>query len=167
MFITNYLIMKKRLLVVILTLLSITKLSARVNNLKDLLELSELSVYGLNDQLQYTWTVSRPGQFYIDNKTKITERYSFVYIKDGRDQVLTRAITVGVNDDFRYEVMDFMSNEAELLQRIKKNLPYQGYELIDKGDHLIYSDENTTISILEKATEEILLNEGYYLIMIY
>lgn len=159
--------MRKRLLVATLTLLSITNLSAQVNNLKDLLQLSELSVYGLNDYLQYTWTVSRPGQFYIDNKTKVTERYSFVYNKDGRDQVLTRAITVGVNDDFRYEVMDFMSNEVELLRRIKQNLPYQGYALIEKGDFLIYNDGNTTISILEKATEEIALNKGYYLIMIH
>ena len=147
--------MSKKLLVGILMLLSVTNLRGQVNNLKDLLELSRLSVYSLNNDLQYTWKVSRPSQFFIDNKSKVTERYSFTYIKNGRNQVLTRAITVGVNDDFRYEVVDFISNEAELLKRIKKNLPYQGYDLIDKGDFLIYSDGRTTISILEKATEEI------------
>lgn len=161
------LINMRKILFLVIASISFNYSTAQVNNLQDLLELSELSVYGLTEYLQSSWTISRPNQMFIDNKTKVIERYTYVYNHDGRDQILARSITVGQNDDFRLEATDFVSNEKELLLRIKKNLPYQGYELTNKGRVQIYNNGNQTISIQEGATEERLLAKGYYSILIY
>ncbi|WP_276378913.1 hypothetical protein [Flavobacterium sp. H4147] len=75
--------MKRLLFTVIIVIFPILKVSSQVNNLKDLLEISELIVKQMVIELQYTWKLHPPIQD-TSEKGFVTERYTFSYNRDNK-----------------------------------------------------------------------------------
>ncbi|MFE3849211.1 hypothetical protein ACFX5D_14675 [Flavobacterium sp. LB3P45] len=157
--------MKKILLTIAITLY-FGNANSQINNLSDLLQVSELSVFGLTENLQHTWEISKPFEGYSKDKKKIINRYTYSYFKDKRNQILHRNITVGLETDYRSEITEFVCNDLELQKLILKNLPYQGFELKEKkGDKSVYEDGNRKVTI-DSNQLTTGLAKGYYLVSV-
>jgi hypothetical protein len=154
--------MKKLFFIGIFSLITLTS-SAQVKNLKDLIFLSELSVYELVENLQYSWNLSRPNQQFSDDKTEVTERHTYTFKTDFGTQILQRVITRNLNTDEIYEATSFVYNDLILLKLIKTTLPSQGFV---KQENLTYSDGRIKITLHEEATDDIVLSKGYFMILI-
>lgn len=137
--------------------------SAQVKNLKDLILLSELSVYELVENLQYSWSLSQPNQEFSDDKTEVTERHTYTFKTEVGTQILQRVITRNLNTDEIYETTSFVYNDLNLLKLIKTQLSSQGFV---KQKDSIYSDGRTTITIHEGSTDEIMLAKGNFMVLI-
>lgn len=137
--------------------------SAQIKNLKDLISLSELSVYELVENLQYSWDLSQPNQQFSDDKTEVTERHTYTFKTEVGTQILQRVITRNLNTDEIYEATSFVYNDLNLLKLIKTQLSSQGFV---KQKDSTYSDGRTKIIVYEEATDEIILAKGYFMILI-
>lgn len=158
--------MKKLLLILTLFYFSIS--NAQINNLKDLLAVSELSVYELTDYLQYSWTVSRPTEEFTEDKQNVIERYTFSYYKDNKNQVLQRQINLNLKLDFSRERTNFICNDINLLQQIKTNLPYEGFQLKQNKPHyIVYHDGNRMVAIIGDGNPDYTLSKGYYMVVVF
>ena len=154
--------MKKLFFIGIFSLITLSS-SAQVKNLKDLILLSELSVYELVENLQYSWNLSQPNQQFSDDKTEVTERHTYTFKTEVGTQVLQRVITRNLNTDEIYETTSLVYNDLNLLKLIKTQLPSQGFV---KQKDSTYSDGRTKIILYEEATDEIMLAKGYFMILI-
>ena len=154
--------MKNLFFIGIFSLITLSS-SAQVKNLKDLILLSELSVYELVENLQYSWNLSQPNQQFSDDKTEVTERHTYTFKTEVGTQVLQRVITRNLNTDEVYEVTSFVYNDLNLLKLIKTQLSSQGFV---KQKDSTYSDDRTKITLYEEATDEIMLAKGYFMILI-
>lgn len=154
--------MKKLFFIGIFTLLTLGS-SAQVKNLKDLIFVSELSVYVLVENLQYSWNLSQPNQQFSDDKTEVTERHTYTFRTDLGTQILQRIITRNLNTDEIYEATSFVYNDLNLLKLIENQFSSQGFV---KQEDSTYSDGRTKITLYEEATEEIMLAKGYFMILI-
>lgn len=157
--------MKKILLTIAITLY-FGNANSQNNNLSDLLQVSELSVFGLTENLQHTWEISKPFEGYSKDKKKIINRYTYSYFRNNRNQILHRNITVGIETEYRSELTEFVCNDLELQKLILKNLHYQGFELKEKqGEKSIYEDGNRRVTI-DSNQLTTGLTKGYYLVSI-
>lgn len=154
--------MKKLFFIGILSLITFSS-SAQVKNLKDLILLSELSVYELVENLQYSWNLSRPNQQFSDDKTEVTERHTYTFKTDVGTQILQRVITRNLNTDEIYEATSFVYNDLNLLKLIKNQFLSQGFV---KQEDSTYSNGRTKITVHEESTDEITLSRGYFMILI-
>jgi hypothetical protein len=154
--------MKKLFFIGIFSLITLSS-SAQVKNLKDLILLSELSVYELVENLQYSWNLSQPNQQFSDDKTEVTERHTYTFKTEVGTQVLQRVITRNLNTDEIYETTGLVYNDLILLKLIKAQLSSQGFV---KQKDSTYSDGRTKITLYEEATDEIMLAKGYFMILI-
>lgn len=137
--------------------------NAQVKNLKDLILLSELSVYELVQNLQNSLTLSKPNQQFSNDKTEVTERHTYTFKTEVGTQILQRTITRNLTTDKIYEVTSLIYNDLNLLKLIKTTLPSQSYV---KQKDSTYSDGRTKITLHEEATDEIMLANGFYMILI-
>lgn len=154
--------MKKLFFIGIFSLVTLSS-TAQVKNLKDLILLSELSVYELVENLQYSWNLSQPNQQFSDDKTEVTERHTYTFKTEVGTQVLQRVITRNLNTDEIYETTSFVYNDLNLLKLIKTQISSQGFV---KQKDSTYSDGRTKITLYEEATDEIMLAKGYFMIRI-
>lgn len=154
--------MKKLFFIGIFSLITLSS-SAQVKNLKDLILLSELSVYELVENLQYSWNLSQPNQQFSDDKTEVTERHTYTFKTEVGTQILQRVITRNLNTDEIYEATSFVYNDLNLLKLTKTQLSSQGFV---KQKDSTYSDGRTKITLYEEATDEIMLAKGYFMILI-
>lgn len=154
--------MKKLFFIGIFSLVTLSS-TAQVKNLKDLILLSELSVYELLENLQYSWNLSQPNQQFSDDKTEVTERHTYTFKTEVGTQVLQRVITRNLNTDEIYETTSFVYNDLNLLKLIKTQISSQGFV---KQKDSTYSDGRTKITLYEEATDEIMLAKGYFMILI-
>jgi hypothetical protein len=154
--------MKKLFFIGLFSLITLST-SAQVKNLKDLTLLSELSVYELVENLQYSWNLSQPNQQFSDDKSEVTERHTYTFKTDLGTQILQRVITRNLNTDEIYETTSFVYNDLSLLKLIKAQLSSQGFV---KQKDLTYSDGRTKITLHEEATDEMMLSKGYFMILI-
>lgn len=141
--------------------------NAQVNNLTDLLNISELSVEEMVDYNQYTWEIKKPEQ---DNSEKgyITERYPFVYNKNGKKQIIKKCGRMNLNTMQSIWLTNFISDDNELLKKIIKNLIYEGFELKGKlKSNSMYEDGNRTITIQTQSDENMNLPKGCYSINVF
>lgn len=154
--------MKRIIFTVILVFFCIVKGNAQVNNLSDLLNISELSVEGMINYNQYIWEIKPPIQD-TSEKGYITERYPFVYNRDGKKQILKKCGRKELNTGRTLWLTNFISNDIELLKRITKNLVYEGFELKGKlKSNSLYEDGNRTIAIQTQSDEDMKLPKGCY-----
>lgn len=139
--------MKRIILATILVFFCFVKGNAQVNNLTDLLNISELSVQGMVEYYQYTWEIKAPIQDTAE-KGYLTERYPFVYNRDGKKQILKKCGRKDLSTGITLWLTNFISSDIELLKRIVKNLPYQGFTLKGKEkNQTMYEDGNRIIII--------------------
>lgn len=158
--------MKK--IILALFILSFGTAKSQINNLSDLLEVSDLSVYGLTENLQNIWEISRPTETFSKNGKSIIGRYTYTYSESGKKQVLQRIITTAVDYDYKSERTDFICNDKEILNRIIKNLPSRGFEIKNKEPHkTIYHDGNNMIGITDENYLEEPVAKGYYKISVF
>lgn len=140
---------------------------SQVSNFADLLKLSKLTVYGLTNTLQNSWEIERPTENYSKNGKTIIGVYAYSYNDDFYDQTLKRIITTATEFDYKSERTDFICNDKELLKNIKKNLPYNGFELKqNKPNYKFYNDGRSSVAITESSTNEQKLLPGFYLVSI-
>ena len=152
----------------LLTFLYFSNSFAQVNNLKDLLSLSDLSVYELTSQLQQTWTVGRPTEELTEDKKNAIGRYTFSYFKNDKNQVLQRQINTNLQLNYSRERTNFICNDANLLKLITKNLPYEGFELKQNKPHyIVYHDGNRMLAIIDDGNPEYTLSKGYYMVVVF
>jgi uncharacterized radical SAM superfamily Fe-S cluster-containing enzyme len=154
--------MKKLFIIGIFSLITLSG-SAQVKNLKDLILLSELSVYELVENLQYSWNLSQPYQEFSDDKTEVTERHTYTFKTDVGTQVLQHVITQNLNTSEINETTSFVYNDLNLLKLIKTQLTSLGFV---KQKDSTYSDGRTTITLYEEATDDIMLAKGYFMLLI-
>ncbi|MEL1242784.1 hypothetical protein AAEO56_00810 [Flavobacterium sp. DGU11] len=118
-----------------------------INNLKDLLVVSELSLKDMVSSLQYTWDVQPPVQD-TSEKGYVTERYIFAYDKNGKKQILKRCGRMDMNTGRTLWLTNFISDDLDLLNKITTNLKYQGFELTGKqNSQYMYEDGNRMVMI--------------------
>jgi hypothetical protein len=137
--------------------------SAQVKNIKDLILLSELTVFELVENLQYSWNLNQPVQEFSEDKTEITERHTYDFETELGTQILHRVITRNLNTNAIYQSTSFVNNDLNLLKLIKAQLASEGF--IKQKDSS-YSDGRTKIILFEQATDEIVLAKGYFMIFI-
>lgn len=154
--------MKKLFFIGIFSLITISG-NTQVKNLKDLILLSELTVFELLENLQYSWSLSQPNQEFSDDKTEVTERHTYTFKTDGGTQILQRVITQNLNTSEIYEETSFVHNDLNLLKLIKTQLSSLGFV---KQKDSTYSDGRTKITLYEEATDEIMLSKGYFMLLI-
>lgn len=154
--------MKKLFIISILSFITFSSI-AQVKNAKDLILLSNLSVYELIDNLQYSWQIDQPSQQFSEDRTEATERHTYTFNTDIGVQILQRVITGKLNTGITYEITSFVYNDLEFLKLIKTQLPSLGFI---KQKDLIYFDGETKITIYEESTDEITLARNYYMILI-
>ena len=154
--------MKNILFIGIFSLITLSS-SAQVKNLKDLILLSELSVYELVENLQYSWNLSQPNQQFSEDKTEVTERHTYTFKTEVGTQILQRVITRNLNIDEIYEATSFVYNDLNLLKLTKTQLSSQGFV---KQKDSTYSEGRTKITLYEEATDEIILAKGYFMVLI-
>ncbi len=158
--------MKRIIFTVILVFLSIVKGASQINNLKDLLEISELNVEEMVSELQYTWTLNPPIQD-TSEKGFITERHIFSYNRDNHKQILNSCGRMDLSTGRTIWLTNFVSNDKELLNRIIKNLTYQGFELKGKlKSNSMYDDGNRTVSIQTESEYDYKMPKGCYSIYV-
>ena len=155
--------MKKIILPVLVGLFCVTSGFSQVNNLTDLLTLSELSVYGLTEELQYAWKISKPVEV-IENGEAIS-RITFIRSED--KQTVQRITYLDLKTSARYETTSFICNDEILLHRILKNLEYKGFEILNKENNVtLYDDGNIHLTVQVGSTDDVVLAKGYYLIVV-
>jgi hypothetical protein len=157
--------MKKTFLLAFV-LFSFASAKCQVNNLADLLQISELSVEGLTENLQGIWELKQPSEKMSDNKKLIIGTYQ--YVLSSRNQTIERVITNSVNMDYTSERTNFICNDSEVLKRILKTLPYKGYELKQNKPHKkVYHDGNNMVAIIDASTDDVTIPKGYYMICVF
>ena len=163
---------KKRLLFVnLIFLFAIVNGTAQINNLSDLIKVSDLSVYEMIEKLQYTWDIKTPSQEFLDNNRLGKESMSFDYKgereKGDRNQVLKR-ITIGnFSNGEQFYLTELISNEKDVFNRIKNNLKNLGFELQSQGEIMsMYSDGNLLLKIQTESYGETKLPNGFYSVQI-
>ena len=154
--------MKKLFFIGIFSLITLSS-SAQVKNLKDIILLSELSVYELIENLQYSWNLSQPNQKFSDDRTEVTERHTYSFKTEVGTQILQRIITRNLNTDEIYVTTSFIYNDLNMLKLIKTTLPSQGFV---EQKNSTYSDGRRKIIIHEEATDEIVLAKGYFILIV-
>lgn len=158
--------MKRIMFTTILLLFSIVKGTSQINNLKDLLEISELNVEEMVSELQFTWKLNSPLQD-TSEKGYITERYIFSYDRDNIKQVLKKCGRMDLQTSQTMWLTNFVSNDKDLLNRITKNLTYQGFELKGKlKSNSMYEDGNRIVMIQTKSDDDYKLPFGCYSIYV-
>lgn len=158
--------MKKIIFTLVFLICSMTNCNSQINNLKDLLEISELNVEELVSELQGIWKLNNPEQD-TSEKGFITERYIFSYNRDNKKQVLKKCGRMDLLSSQTMWLTNFISNDKELLNRITKNLVYQGFEL--KGrlkSNSMYEDGNRIVTIQTESDDNYKLPNGCYSIIV-
>ena len=136
---------------------------AQINNLNDLIEVSELSAYGLTSKLQYDWKISQPTE-QINGKVVIG-RYTYSYPQ--KKQILQRVIKQDYNTNIKIESTSLVCNDSSLLENILQNLTYKGFDKKTEQENLtLFDDGNILISVQIGSTDEIVLSKGFYRIVI-
>lgn len=156
----------RRTIFLITVLLSFVDGKSQVNNWADLLQISELSVEGLTENLQGIWELKQPTEKISEDRKRVVGTYT--YVLANRKQTIKRVITNSLTMNYRTEATYFICNDAELLKRITKTLPYQGYELRQNKPHKkVYHDGNNMVGIEDASTDSVTLQKGYYLISVF
>lgn len=158
--------MKKIIFTLVFLICGMTNCNSQINNLKDLLEISELNVEEMVSELQGIWKLNNPEQD-TSEKGFITERYIFSYNRDNKNQVLKKCGRMDLLSSQTMWLTNFISNDKELLNRITKNLVYQGFEL--KGrlkSNSMYEDENRIVTIQTESDDDYKLPKDCYSIIV-
>lgn len=155
--------MKKILFFV--ALLSFTASNSQINNLKELLNVSQLSLESLTEELQSNgWSIERPTEKYSDDGKKIIGTYSFTF--NPKKQLLRRIITMNTYDGSSIHTTNLIIKEKELFSIIIKNLPQNGYSLVKKnGNESLYNNGRNLIMLTENYSQKT-LGIGVYKISI-
>lgn len=154
--------MKKIIFTLVFLICGITNCNSQINNLKDLLEISELNVEEMVSELQGIWKLNPPVQD-TSEKGFITERYIFSYNRDNKKQVLKKCGRMDMSTSQTIWLTNFVSNDKELLNRITKNLVYQGFELKGKmKSNSMYEDGNRIVTIQTESDVDYKLPNGCY-----
>ena len=120
---------------------------SQINNFSDLIEVSNLSLQEMISEMQYTWQVLNPEQD-TSEKEFVTERYKFAYNKNNTKQIVQRSCRMELATSLTACITNFIFIDTVLLNRIIKNLEYNGYELKGKqGSQSMYEDGNNMIMI--------------------
>lgn len=154
--------MKQIILTAIIFFFCFTKGTAQVNNLSDLLNISELSVEGMIKYYQYVWEIKTPIQD-TSHKGYITEKYPFIYNREGKKQILKKCGRKELSTGRTLWLTNFISSDIELLKRITKNLVFEGFELKRTlKSNSLYEDGNRTVTIQTQSDEDMKLPKGCY-----
>lgn len=157
----------KKIILSIALILYFGNANSQINNLSDFLAVSELSVEGLTENLQYTWKIEPPKEQISENGKAACDTYYYTYQKNNKIQMLKRIISVGLYTDFRIESTELWCSDLELLKRILKNLAYNGFELKEKqGVRSLYEDGNRSLMVQTASTTKKKLPNGCYSISI-
>ena len=158
--------MKRLLITIVIIIFSTIKGNSQINNLKDLLEISELNVNQMVSELQYTWKLQPPIQD-TSEKGFVTERYTFTYNRDNKKQVLKKCGKMDLNTQQKFWLTNFISDDKDLLNRITQNLTYQGFVLKGKPTtNSMYEDGNRIVTIQTKSDNDYPLPKNCYSIII-
>ena len=146
--------MKRIIFITILALFISVKGTSQINNLKDLLEISELNVEETVEELQNTWKLNPPIQD-TSEKGFVTERHTFSFNLDNKKQVLKKCGRMDLETSQTMWLTNFVSNDKDLLSRITKNLTYQGFELKEKlKSNSMYEDGNRIVTIQTESDND-------------
>lgn len=151
--------MKKAILTITL-ILCFVNANSQINNLRDFLEVSELSVYGLTANLQYNWKVEMPTENYSSDNTKVIGKYSFT--NENSNQKLQRIVITDVSTGNTIENTNLICNDLALLNRITKNLAYNGFNLKSKQENKTTYDDGNYIFIIQHNYSQKQFGKGYY-----
>lgn len=158
--------MKKLFIFAFLFQFSFSPSTAQINNLSVFLATSEMSIEDLIPELQYKWKFSNPTEKFYDDIVEGT--YTFTLDYRGFRQVLERKVMVNREYDIKMNMTSLLFNDIELLNRIKENLPYQGFQLKSTDNNQsLYKNGYHTIVLMEGITKDEILAEGYYKLEIY
>ena len=158
--------MKKIIFTLVFLICGMTNCNSQINNLKDLLEISELNVEEMVSELQGIWKLNNPEQD-TSEKGFITERYIFSYNRDNKKQVLKKCGRMDLLSSQTMWLTNFISNDKELLNRITKNLVYQGFELkVKSKSNSMYEDGNRIVTIQTESDDNYKLPNGCYSIIV-
>ncbi|EKT2070060.1 hypothetical protein O8E88_001875 [Flavobacterium psychrophilum] len=154
--------MKRIIFTTILALFITVKGTSQINNLKDLLEISELNVEETIEELQNTWKLNPPIQD-TSEKGFITERHIFSYNQDNKKQILKKCGKMDLQTSQTIWLTNFVSNDKNLLSRITKNLTFQGFELKGKlKSNSMYEDGNRIVTLQTESDNDYKLPIGCY-----
>ena len=121
---------------------------AQVNNFSDFLRLSELSEYGLTNYLQANWQLNQPVENIENGTAKST--YTFIYSYGNEKQILRRVISMDLETAYKIRSTIFISNDLELLERLKKGLPAYEYTRVGvEDDKVLFENGNKMVFIEE------------------
>lgn len=138
--------MKKVPYTILLFLISLQGFT-QINNLTDLLDVSKLTLQEMVSELQYTWETQQPEQITTE-KGFVTERYKFIYKQENAKQILQRSCRIELQTTLTFCITNFIFSDKALLDRIVKNLKYNGYELKGtQGKQSMYEDGNNVITV--------------------
>lgn len=158
--------MKKIIFTLVFLICGMTNCNSQINNLKDLLEISELNVEEMVSELQGIWKLNNPEQD-TSEKGFITERYIFSYNRDNKNQVLKKCGRMDLLSSQTMWLTNFISNDKELLNRITKNLVYQGFELkVKSKSNSMYEDGNRIVTIQTEFDDDYKLPKDCYSIIV-
>ena len=158
--------MKKIIFALVFLICGITNCNSQINNLKDLLEISELTVEEMVIELQGIWKLNTPEQD-TSEKGFITERYIFSYNRENKKQVLKKCGKMDLLSSQTMWLTNFISDDKELLNRITKNLVYQGFELkVKSKSNSLYEDGNRIVTIQTESDDNYKLPNGCYSIIV-
>ena len=136
--------------------------TSQINNLKELLEISELNVEETVEELQNTWKLNPPIQD-TSEKGFVTERHTFSFNLDNKKQVLKKCGRMDLETSQTMWLTNFVSNDKDLLGRITKNLTFQGFELKGKlKSNSMYEDGNRIVTIQTESDNDYKLPIGCY-----
>lgn len=154
--------MKRIIFTSILALFITVKGTSQINNLKDLLGISELNIEETVAELQNTWKLNPPIQD-TSEKGFVTERHIFSFNLDNKKQVLKKCGRMDLETSQTMWLTNFVSNDKDLLSRITKNLTYQGFELKGKlKSNSMYEDGNRIVTIQTESDKDYKLPIGCY-----
>lgn len=140
-------VMYKKMLLALMGMLLTLQSYSQINNFSDLMEVSNLSLQEMVSEMQYTWQVLNPEQD-TSEKGFVTERYKFAYNKNNTKQIVQRSCRMELATSLTGCITNFICSDVVLLNRIIKNLEYNGYELKGKqGNQSMYEDGNNIIMI--------------------
>ena len=158
--------MKKIIFALVFLICGITNCNSQINNIKDLLEISELTVEEMVIELQGIWKLNTPEQD-TSEKGFITERYIFSYNRENKKQVLKKCGKMDLLSNQTMWLTNFISDDKELLNRITKNLVYQGFELkVKSKSNSLYEDGNRIVTIQTESDDNYKLPNGCYSIIV-
>lgn len=158
--------MKKIIFTLVFLICGMTNCNSQINNLKDLLEISELNVEEMVSELQGIWKLNNPEQD-TSEKGFITERYIFSYNRNNKNQVLKKCGRMDLLSSQTMWLTNFISNDKELLNRITKNLVYQGFELkVKSKSNSMYEDGNRIVTIQTESDDDYKLPKDCYSIIV-